>query len=420
MVSTLPEAGDTPGVGRDLTGPPAALVVLLLGSTLVVMAGAVLAPVLALIRVELALTGTAAGLVLTTHALALAVASPAVGWLIDRCGVRGPLAAGLVLYGVAGGAGLATTSYPALLASRVVFGLGAAAVFAGTTVALLDLYQGPQRDRVMGWRSTATSLGGVLWPLAGGALGGLSWHAPFGVYLLGIPLGVATLLTLPTPRVDSGHEHGAGRDAGGDGSGGVVRLIRERPRILGLFALLATGTLLLYGLLVFLPLRLAEIGVRAPFLVAVVTVSMSAAMSLTGLVYARVLARLGYGRLLRATYLAWGLSFALLASTDRLALVVLAQALFGAGMGLAIPALTVLLGEAAPPRLRGQVTALSGTAIFLGQFSSPLLLGPVVDATSIPTGFLAAAALAGGVLLALLATDLPARTTARARTGDRR
>ena len=147
------------------------------------------------------------------------------------------------------------------------------------------------------------------------------------------------------------------------------------------------------------------------------TVSMSAAMSLTGLVYARVLARLGYGRLLRGTYLAWVLAFALLATTDRLALVVLAQALFGAGMGLAIPALTVLLGEAAPPRLRGQVTALSGTAIFLGQFSSPLLLGPVADATSIPTSFLAAAALAGGALLALLATDLP---TVPARTGDRR
>ena len=200
----------------------------------------------------------------------------------------------------------------------------------------------------------------------------------------------------------------------------MVRLLRWRPSILGLFALLATGTLLLYGLLVFLPLRLAEIGVRAPFVVAVVTVSMSAAMSLTGLVYARVLARLGYGRLLRGTYLAWVLAFAVLATTDRLALVVFAQALFGAGMGLAIPALTVLLGEAAPPRLRGQVTALSGTAIFLGQFSSPLLLGPVADATSIPTGFLVAAVLAGGVLLALLATDLPARTTAPARTGDRR
>jgi ACDE family multidrug resistance protein len=360
---------------------PAALVVLLLGSTLVVMAGAVLSPVLALLRADLALSGTAAG---------------------------------LVLYGLAGGAGLVTTSYPALLASRVVFGLGAAAVFTGTTVALLALYQGEQRDRVMGWRSTATSLGGVAWPLLGGALGTLSWHAPFAVYLIGLPLGVATWLTLPaTPaRVEPGAvddvplEPRPRQDPSRRRQGGVARLLRQRPRILGLYALLTTGTVLLYGLVVFLPLRLAELGVTASWLVGALTAVMSVAMSLAGLGYARALARLGYPRLLRATYLAWTVAFAALAATDTLTVVVLAQALFGLGMGLAIPALTVLLEQATPPRLRGRVMALSGTAIFLGQFVSPVLLGPLTDAASVPAGFAAAAALAATVLLALRATDL--------------
>ena len=70
-------------------------------------------------------------------------------------------------------------------------------------------------------------------------------------------------------------------------------------------------------------------------------------------------------------------------------------------MGVCVPALTVLLSDAAPARLRGQVTALSGSAAFLGQFGSPLLFGPLVDATTIRTGFLAAAGLAGLVLLSL-------------------
>ena len=39
-------------------------------------------------------------------------------------------------------------------------------------VALLALYRGSVRDRVMGWRSTATSVGGLVWPLLGGVLGG--------------------------------------------------------------------------------------------------------------------------------------------------------------------------------------------------------------------------------------------------------
>lgn len=398
----------------------AALVVLLLGSTLVVMAGAVLSPVLALLRADLALTSTAAGLVLTVHALVIAVASPGIGWLVDRYGPRGPLAAGLVVYGLAGGAGLLTTSYPTLLASRVVFGLGAAAVFTGTTVALLAQFQGTQQDRVMGWRSTATSLGGVAWPLIGGALGTVSWHAPFAVYLLGVPLGAATLLVLRRGRAAPDRS-----ESGAEDEGGLLRLLQRRPRILGQYGLLATGTVLLYALVAFLPLRLAELDVRSPLLVAVLTISMSVAMSIAGLAYATVVARLGSLRLLRGVYLAFTAAFALLAATDELVLMVAAQALFGAGMGLAIPALTVMLSKASPPRLRGAVMALSATAIFLGQFLAPVLLGPLADATSLTTSFAAAAVLAAGVLAALFTTTLrgPADhpdPAVPSRTGDRR
>ncbi|MFE5594964.1 MFS transporter [Streptomyces sp. NPDC056549] len=91
--------------------------------------------------------------------LSLALVSQLVGWAIDRCCLRTPLVGGLLLYGVAGGAGLVTESYAALIISRFVYGIGATAVFIGTLVALLALYQGEQRDRVAGWRSTALSLG---------------------------------------------------------------------------------------------------------------------------------------------------------------------------------------------------------------------------------------------------------------------
>jgi ACDE family multidrug resistance protein len=369
---------------------PAALTVLLLASTLTVMAGAVLSPVLPVIRSELGISGTATGLLLTAHGLTIAVASPAVGWWTDRVGLRRPLAAGLLLYGLAGGAGLVVTSYPLLIVSRVLFGLGAAAVFTGTTVALLSLYAGAERDRVMGLRSTFVSLGGLVWPLIGGALGSLSWHGPFGVYLLGVPLGIAALLALPEVRPEQAPT-----------GSGVWPLLRERPVLLGYYGLFAGVTSLLYVLVVFLPLRFAEVGVDDPFRIAVYSIGMSLSMSAVGLVYARLRARLGYPVLLRAAYSCFTVGFLLLAATDSLALLILAPALFGLGMGVCMPALTVLLADAAPLRLRGQVTALSGSAAFLGQFGSPLLFGPLVDATTVRTGFLAAALLAALVLLAL-------------------
>ncbi|MGW0394692.1 MFS transporter [Streptomyces sp. NPDC003042] len=380
------------------TGRSLVLPVLMLASTLTVMAGAVISPVLEVIRGDLGLSGTAAGLILTAHGLSIAIASPLVGWMIDRRGVRTPLAWGLLLYGIAGGAGTFTSSYAALIATRVAFGVGAAAVFAGTTVALLSLYTGEQRDRVMGWRSTAISLGGVTWPLLAGAIGGFSWHAPFAIYFIGIPLSLAALLMLPAT--------GGTADRSNAPKERILPLLGRRPALLGYYALFATASVLLYGLAVFVPIRLAELGVEQPFLVALVGATVSVAMSLLGFAYAKLRASLGYSTLLRLTAASWMLAFALLGLTSHVALVVVASGLFGLGMGILMPAVTVLIGDSAPPSLRGRATALSAAASFAGQFLSPLVLGPLIDSTSVQTGYLASCALATLMLLILLATRI--------------
>lgn len=62
------------------------LVLLLLASMLTVMAGAIITPVVEVMRGDLKIDGTAAGLILTMHGLVIAVSSPLAGWLIDRWG----------------------------------------------------------------------------------------------------------------------------------------------------------------------------------------------------------------------------------------------------------------------------------------------------------------------------------------------
>lgn len=377
-------------------GGRATLGVLLLASTMTVMAGAVLSPVLEVIRGELGISGTAAGFVLTIHALAVAVVSPAVGTLLDRVGVRRPLAAALLLYGVAGGAGTFIDSYALLLASRVVFGVAAAVVFSGTTVAMLTLYRGAVRDRVMGWRQTATSLGGVTWPLLGGAVGGLSWHAPFAIYVLGIPLGILVWRVMPADEA-----RGAGDAARPSAPGGSIALLRRAPALLGWYGLLGTSAVLLYTLVVFMPIRLGELGIHTPLLVASINMASTLAMTVTGLVYARLRARFSYPVMLRTAVGLWAVAFALLGLTSSVAVIVVAMALFGVGAAMVMPAVTVLIGDSAPAEQQGRATAMSGMAVFAGQFASPLLLGPVVDSTSTQTGYAGAAGVAGVLLLVM-------------------
>ncbi|MFD3746615.1 MFS transporter [Nocardia sp. NPDC058633] len=385
----------------------AELVIMLLASTLGVMAGAIVMPVLEVIRGDLGASGTEAGFIITAHGFAIAVVSPLIGRAIDRWGVRVPLAAGLIVYGVAGGAGLLITSFPLLIVSRLLLGVGAATVFSGTTVAMLAMATGTRRDQVMGWRTTATTAGGLIWPLLAGVLGGISWHATFGIYLVGIPLGIATLLAMP--------KHRAAQDGSTETlTGSALDLVRRYPKLLIWYGLMIATGLMMYSLAVFLPQRLAQLGIEAPIFVSLFMVVQALASIGVGLGYARIRTRFGFTTLLRATACCWVVAFTILGLVAHPAPVFVASALFGLGNGLLLPVITVLIGETPPAGRRGQATSLSGTAIFAGQFGSPLVFGPLMAATSITTGYLLAAAIAATILAGLLAirVDSPTETGA--------
>lgn len=387
------------------------LLVMLAASTLGVMAGAIVMPVLELIRGDLGISGTAAGFIITAHGFAIAVISPFIGRAIDRWGVRMPLAGGLILYGTAGGAGLVITSFPLLIASRLLLGVGAATVFSATTVAMLAMATGTRRDQLMGWRTTATTAGGLIWPLLAGVLGGISWHATFAIYLVGIPLGVATLLVIPKNTA-------AQNDRSPAPVGSALDLIRRHPRLLAWYGLMITTGLMMYSLAVFLPQRLAQLGIAAPIFVSLFMVVQAVAAIGVGLGYARIRARFGFTVLLRTTACCWVLAFLALGIVAHPAPVFVASALFGVGNGLLLPVITVLIGETPPAARRGQATSLSGTAMFAGQFGSPLVFGPLMAATSITTGYLLAAAIAAAILAGLLRTRIDDPTDSAVSTVD--
>src|SRR5690606_27127426 len=247
-------------------------------------------------------------------------------------------------------------THPVLIATRLVFGLGAAAVFAASTVAMLALYRGELRDRAMGWRSTAVSFGGVVCPLLGGALGGLSWHAPFAVYLVGVPLGLAVLALLPDARPEA-----PARGARG-------ARFRPSPAVLGFLLRTVAATMMLYSLVAFVPQRRAELGVTHPSPVSVYPVGWSAAMGLVGVGDARRGARLGCAGMRRPAAALAPASGALRGLGGGPVPVRGAGGLFGLGSGVAVPGLAGVVGGRVPAALRGRPRAVVTTATFAGQF----------------------------------------------------
>lgn len=95
-------------------------------------------------------SGSLAGLIITTHGLFTVLTSPLAGPLIDRYGPRRPYVLSLVLYALAGGAGLVVDSFAVLLASRGALGVAVAFVYTSITVLICNLFEDERKDQAMG------------------------------------------------------------------------------------------------------------------------------------------------------------------------------------------------------------------------------------------------------------------------------
>jgi MFS family permease len=345
--------------------------IVLASATLTIMAGSIIAPVLNLMRDGLGVAPAYVGLIITTHGLFMALFSPLMGSIIDRKGVRGPYIAALLLYGLAGGTGLLIDSFWLFLVSRACLGIGLAGVFAGINVLILNMYDGIERDRVMGWRGSAQSFGGVIWPLIGGALGAVSWRLPFAVYMVAIPIGLLALAAVPEPIIQ--------RRSGPDSQSGasVWTIFRYSPVLYIIYSLIFCANLLLYSIVVFLPQLLEGFGIHSTFRIGLFITTMTASGGVTALVYGRLRSRFSYPVIVSLAVVLWMLAFTTISWAPRSGIIAIAVGLFGVSQGLIMPTVMVWVGAVVPARFRGRFSSYLGTFGFVGQFLSPILFAPV-------------------------------------------
>jgi ACDE family multidrug resistance protein len=348
------------------------LFVLLSAATLTVMTGAIISPVQNLIRDGLEIDAAYAGTIITTHGLFMAVFSLFMGSLIDRKGVRRPFIAGLFLFGVAGGSGLLINSYWPLITSRAIMGIALSSIFTCINVIILNTYEGVKRDRVMGWRGSAQSLGGILWPPLGGLLGDISWHLPFSIYLLAIPLGLAAFAAVEDrtshDKIDfHSHENAS-----------IFSIIKNRPVILVIFGLMFFSSFQLYAVVIHIPQLLELFGVSSSLKISSFIASMAAAAGLISLIYGKIRGRMSYRIISTAGVIMWAIVFYIIAKAQSQSTIMLSVFFFGASQGLIMPTVMAWIGEVVPASFRGRFSSYLGTFGFMGQFLSPILLAPAL------------------------------------------
>jgi MFS transporter, Spinster family, sphingosine-1-phosphate transporter len=157
------------------------------------------------IKAELELSGKAFGFLNTAFLLVYFVTAPVFGYLGDRYGRHRLMAGGAVLWSLATSLTYWVTTYPTLLLTRGLVGVGEASFGTLAPAYLADVLPLERRSRALGLFYLAIPLGAALAYLAGGFIGKhFGWRPAFlvaGIPGLLLALAIRRLPATPTlPR----------------------------------------------------------------------------------------------------------------------------------------------------------------------------------------------------------------------------
>ena len=331
------------------------------------------------------------GLLITVFTLPGVLLTPVLGVLADRFGRKRILVPSLLLFGIAGGICALVRQFHWLLMARVAQGMGAAALGSLNVTLIGDLFPPKQRSTAMGYNGSVLSVGTAAYPAIGGALAMFGYYYPFLLALAAVPIGIWAMVALPEPTV--------GRRAA---LGTYLRQVRRgvlRREVLGLFFTSTAAFVCLYGsYLAFLPFLLERRFLAAANVIGLVFSASSVATALTSWQLGRLTRLTSERALIVVGLLLQSVALTAFTFADSTTQILVMMPLYGAGTGIALPAVTSLLASLAPVENRAAFMSLNGTVLRLGQTLGPISMGAVYGVWGLEAAFYA-----GSVVLVVAA-----------------
>jgi MFS family permease len=370
---------------------------LLLASSLTVMSGATVSPSLPAMKqhfesaiADADLRTTLVKLVITLPALFIVIGSPIAGIIVDRFGRKSLLLISATLYGLAGSSGFYLESLTPILVGRAVLGLAVAGVMVSATTLIADYYSGPARAAFMGLQAGFMGLGGVVFLTLGGALAQQNWHYPFGIYLFAWsivpPIGAFILEPDLKPNQAMAQNPAAMSE-----SASPSMPIAFLGIIYGLTTL---SQVAFYLIPVQLPFFLENLVKATPSQSGMAIALCTLFSAFASLAYGKLKQRLEFVTFLPLIFGLMGLGYLLIGQSASWAQVLTGLAIAGMGLGILMPNMTVWLSTAVPDSARGRALGGLSTAMFLGQFLSPIVSQPFTKSLGLGGVY----ALTGGIL----------------------
>lgn len=357
----------TPSLGSEWTAGRTQAALLLLLSCLPVLGIVLIAPVqpsIAAYFSDVAEVDFLVPMIVTAPALSIALIAPFAGIVADRWGRKGPLQFALVIYAIFGTVPLWLDSLHGIVISRFGLGVAEAIIITIGTTLISDYFTGTERQKYLGYQVAVTTIAGTVLLLLGGLLGQNGWRTPFWMYSVSV---IYIVLVARLLREPSKNTH--------------KQLARASwaPFILPL-CVTVLGAMIFYVLIVYLPFLLSANGVVDPGEIGLIAAIASLATAAGAIVF-RLTAGKGLRVLLVSAFGIPAVGLIMLALSQGLTLLIACALVTSFGTGMIVPTMLNWAISRLDARHLGAGTGLWQSALFLGQFLTPILISTLTAAS---------------------------------------
>ena len=348
---------------RDSSNPKILVATILSMSLLTVMAGAAVAPALNAISAHFAdANPLLIQFVVSMPALFIILTNLCFPMLCRVMRTRTIALCGLLLYVVAGSGAFFADNIAVLLVLSALLGVSVGMIMPLSTGLLAYYFPPEEQARLMGLAAAMNQMGGVVATFLAGMLAAISWNYAFLVYLLGLIAVVLVALFLPNERLSS--------------KGGVSLSLLKRfhPSVVGMFLVMILFFIYPTNFALTASATLSVTGIT------LVMMGLDVVAFLVGLVFGAMMKRFA-AQMKYAAPLGFMAGYLCLAAGPSLAMLLTGSAFIGIANGIGVPYLNTIGSVKAGKNAATTVMPLLSTALYLGQFLSPLVVSPIATVT---------------------------------------
>jgi len=311
-------------------------------------------------------------LVLTLPSLVIALLAPFLGHLIAKIGKKKAATIALIQFAISGSAGLYLESINMILLSRAVLGIMIAVLMIVTTSLVGDYFKPEDRPKFMGLQNAFVGLGGILFVVGGGFLSDISWRDTFAIYLISLLILPLAFTQIKEIKIEPSKQDGD---------------IQINKGIYFIYFLAFVYMSLFFILPTQMPfLLIGEFGATGKFTGAIIAATF-VANAIGAIIFAKLKGYFSFRTIFLIGLFIFAIGFMGLGLANNLYLFFIPAPIMGFGAGIMLTNLTAWMLSYTSMQNRVKSSGYFTSALFFGQFASPLIFQNIVNHLGIQNFF---------------------------------